>query len=463
VKAPSAESKEAHGSAGVERSARALRLTLIVGFGGTLLIFLVAGVDAARLLHQMRAENKILRAASLERSHRLTSIRSYILLSHAYMSDYLLDSDEQRSKEHLAQLRDTWSRMSQDLAGYHCSTSGEKVLLKQLQDLLDRHRQEVNRAMNWPPSERQRRNAAFYGDQIVPLRTTILEITTSVEDVDAEQLASTEAGIQSEFESLGRQLSVLLGIAIGAALLLAVACIAYILRIERQNRGRYEELVQARSTLQQLSARLVEAQETERRTISRELHDQVGQTLNALLVEAANLGKRIPEEDSISRRYLENIRTFADSSVNSLRDIALLLRPSMLDDLGLIPALEWQAREISRRSGIKVKVTAEKVPDSLPDAVRTSVYRVVQEALHNVAQHSGARSATVTVRQMGESLLLIVEDDGGGFDPEKTRGLGLLGMEERVKQIGGRLEIQSQPGKGTVLRVTLPVAAAVTG
>ena len=133
----------------------------------------------------------------------------------------------------------------------------------------------------------------------------------------------------------------LLGIAIGAALLLAVACIAYILRIERQNRGRYEELVQARSTLQQLSARLVEAQETERRTISRELHDQVGQTLNALLVEAANLGKRIPEEDSISRRYLENIRTFADSSVNSLRDIALLLRPSMLDDLGLIPALEW--------------------------------------------------------------------------------------------------------------------------
>ena len=135
----------------------------------------------------------------------------------------------------------------------------------------------------------------------------------------------------------------------------------------------------------------------------------------------------------------------------------------MLDDLGLIPALEWQAREISRRSGIKVKVTAEKVPDSLPDAVRTSVYRVVQEALHNVAQHSGARSATVTVRQMGESLLLIVEDDGGGFDPERTRGLGLLGMEERVKQIGGRLEIQSQPGKGTVLRVTLPVAVAVTG
>jgi signal transduction histidine kinase len=88
---------------------------------------------------------------------------------------------------------------------------------------------------------------------------------------------------------------------------------------------------------------------------------------------------------------------------------------------------------------------------------------VVQETLQNVSRHSGARSATVTVRQTDESLMLMVEDDGCGFDPGRTRGLGLLGMEERVKQLGGRLEIQSLPGKGTVLRVTLPIAAAVTG
>lgn len=182
-----------------------------------------------------------------------------------------------------------------------------------------------------------------------------------------------------------------------------------------------------------------------------------------MLVDAANLAKRIPAEDGASMRYLDNIRTFADSSVNSLRDISLLLRPSMLDDLGLIPALEWQAREVSRRSGVKVKVVAEKVPDSLPDAVRTCVYRVVQETLHNVSRHSGAQIATVTVRQTGESLMLMVEDDGRGFDPARTRGPGLLGMEERVKLLGGRLEIQSQPGKGTVLRVTLPISAAVTG
>jgi signal transduction histidine kinase len=135
----------------------------------------------------------------------------------------------------------------------------------------------------------------------------------------------------------------------------------------------------------------------------------------------------------------------------------------MLDDLGLVPALDWQAREVSRRSGIHVKVEAEKVPDSLPDAVRTCVYRVVQETLQNVSRHSGARNATVTVHQTDGSLELTVEDDGHGFDPARTRGLGLLGMEERVKQLGGRLEIQSKPDKGTRLHVTLPIVVPVTG
>jgi signal transduction histidine kinase len=180
--------------------------------------------------------------------------------------------------------------------------------------------------------------------------------------------------------------------------------------------------------------------------------------LSAVLVDAANLANRIPPEDAESRRYLENIRRLADSGVDSIRNIALLLRPSMLDDLGLIPALEWQAREVSRRSGIKIKVTDENVPDALPDAVRTCVYRVVQEALQNIATHSGATTAGVTVRVADGRLVLTVQDDGHGFDPARMRGMGLLGMEERVKQLGGHLEIQSEVGKGTTLRVELPVA-----
>lgn len=450
-------------STGAEGSMGALRFALMIGFGGMLVIFLLAAIDAIRLLHQMRAQDKILRDASVERSQRLASIRSYVLLTSTYMGDYLLDSDEPRSREDLAHLHQVWAQMLTDLGAYHSSTLEEEEALKQLHQLIEKHGEELDRAMSGQAAASARRNASFYGSEILPLRTAIVEITTRVEDVNSRQLAATEAQIQSEFEIAGRRLGTLLNLALASALLLAAGCVAYILRIEGQNRRRYQQIVRARGMLQQLSARLVDAQETERRTISRELHDQVGQTLNALLVDAANLAKRMPPEDEVSRRYLDNIRAFADSSVNSLRDIALLLRPSMLDDLGLIPALEWQAREISRRSGVKVKVVAENVPDRLTDALRTSVYRVVQEALQNVARHSGARSATVTVRQADQALLLTVEDDGSGFDPARTRGMGLVGMEERVKQLGGQLEIDSRPGKGTVLRVTLPLEVAVTG
>jgi signal transduction histidine kinase len=395
-----------------------------------LLTFLFAAVDSIRLLQQMRADNQILRAASLERSRRLASVRSYILLSRRRV----------QSKDH-SDLRNALARALENLAGYRTSTLDETTLLNSLRALLEEDWRDLD-----SPKE----------------STTVLEIDTRVQDVEERQLAATEAEIQRQFEDLGRRLSLVLIIALCFALLLAAGCIIYIFKIERQNSRRYKEILDGRKELEQLSARLVAAQETERRSISRELHDEVGQTLGAVLVDAANLANRIPAQDTVSHRYLDNIRTLADSSVNSIRNIALLLRPSMLDDLGLIPALEWQAREVSRRSGIKVKVTAENVPDSLPDELRTCIYRVVQETLHNVSRHSGAKNVVVSVQYMGDSLVLTVKDDGSGYDPEKTTGLGLLGMEERVKQLGGRLEIQSQPGQGTLLRATLPIPAGAT-
>jgi signal transduction histidine kinase len=440
-------------------SARGLRFALMAGFCGMALIFLLATVDAVHLLSTMRDEDGLLRGSALQRTHRLESIRSSILLTHTYLGDYFLDSDQQNSKDHLAKMQDAWSRLSADLANYRSTSLDEEILVRQLGDLLNQHWQYLSRATTSPPAGSPR-GASFYNDEILPLRTSIVEITAQLEGIDAKQEASTQSQIQSEFELLGSRLSMALSLGLGAALLLAAGCLLYIFRIERQNSRRYQEVLKARTALEQLSARLVEAQEMERRTISRELHDQVGQILNALLVDTANLAKRIRADDAVSHRYLDNIRSFADSSVNSIRDIALLLRPSMLDDLGLIPALEWQAREVSRRSGIKVTVTADDVPDSLPDEMRTCIYRIVQEALQNMSRHSGAKSAVIAVRQDEHSLLLSVEDDGRGFDPERTKGLGMLGMEERVKQLGGQFEIQSSPGKGTTLRITLPIQVA---
>jgi signal transduction histidine kinase len=418
----------------------------MAGFCGIAVIFLFAMLDAVRLLGSMRAESEILRNQALARTNQLASIRSSIFLTDVYLGDYLLYARLPQSGDYAAKIGEAWARVRSGLSDYRSSTADEEVLLKHVQDLLNQNWQNINRTMS--------SRAAG----ILPLSSSVVEITTELESLDAKQAAATQVRIQDKFERAGARLRTVLGVALVSALILAAGCLVYISRIERQNRRRYGEILNGRKALEQLSARLVDTQETERRAISRELHDQVGQMLNALLVDAANLAKHIPPDDNVSRRYLDNIRSFADSSVNSIRDIALLLRPSMLDDLGLIPALEWQAREVSRRTGIKVEVTAENVPDSLPDPVRTCIYRVAQEALNNVSRHSGAKTAVVTVRDDGASLFLSVTDDGHGFDPERTRGLGLLGVEERIRQLGGRFEIESAPGNGATLSATLRVA-----
>jgi signal transduction histidine kinase len=132
----------------------------------------------------------------------------------------------------------------------------------------------------------------------------------------------------------------------------------------------------------------------------------------------------------------------------------------MLDDLGLVAALEWQGREVSRRSEMEVAVESENVSDDLPDEYRICVYRLVQEALNNAVRHSQARNATVRVTSNAEGIAVEVKDDGRGFDPAHTRGLGILGMEERVRRLGGTLAVKSAPGQGTLVKAELPLPVA---
>ena len=160
------------------------------------------------------------------------------------------------------------------------------------------------------------------------------------------------------------------------------------------------------------------------------------------------------------RQRLQNIKMLAENCVNEVRNMALLLRPSMLDDLGLIPALEWQGREVSKRTGMLVDTVEENVSDNLPEEHKTCVYRIVQEALNNCSKHAHAKNVRVVVRQEPNHLRVSIEDNGKGFEPSRVRGLGLVGMKERVSQLGGVLEVDSDPVRGTRLRVDLPLLSS---
>jgi signal transduction histidine kinase len=177
-----------------------------------------------------------------------------------------------------------------------------------------------------------------------------------------------------------------------------------------------------------------------------------------LRIELGSL-ERLREEPVAFADHLQEAKAVAEQALRAVRDLAVGLRPSVLD-LGLLPALQWQARHFSKRSGIPVTVHADGSFMHLSEEHKTCVYRVVQETLTNCARHARATKADVTLREAGGALEVTVRDDGRGFDTREARqgGLGLLGIEERVRELGGTLRIESAPGQGSTLRVrfTLP-------
>jgi signal transduction histidine kinase len=286
----------------------------------------------------------------------------------------------------------------------------------------------------------------------------VLVIAKEVSAVNQSGLEEGERRIAAVFARFRSRLQAVIVFAFGLGLILASATIVYTSRLEKRVEEKYKESLQAQRELKKLSKRLVDAQEQERRAISRELHDEVGQSLSALLMDVERLSA-ILSKDGEYRQALENIKTLAENSVTEVRNMSLLLRPSMLDDLGLVAALEWQAREVSKRTGMLVGLVEENVMDSLPEEHKTCVYRIVQEALNNCSKHAYAKHVQVTIRQKPGRLSLTIQDDGKGFDPGRARGLGLVGMTERVSQLNGNLKVDSVTGRGTSLHVDLPLVS----
>jgi signal transduction histidine kinase len=306
--------------------------------------------------------------------------------------------------------------------------------------------------------EAQKRSDSFLRSGVQSQHATVLVIAKEVSAVNQSGLEEGERRIAAVFARFRSRLQAVIVFAFGLGLILASATIVYTSRLEKRVEEKYQESLQAQSELKKLSKRLVDAQEQERRAISRELHDEVGQSLSALLMDVERLSA-IPGKDGEYQHALENIKTLAENSVTEVRNLALLLRPSMLDDLGLVAALEWQAREVSKRTGMLVGLVEENVSDSLPEEHKTCVYRIVQEALNNCSKHAYAKHVQVTIRQKPGRLSLTIQDDGKGFDPVRARGLGLVGMTERVSQLKGILKVDSVAGRGTSLCVDLPLVS----
>ena len=432
---------------------------LLLGFGGLLLLMAFGGFDAIRALTQIREGSDQIHAEFLRRDRTLEKIRADLYVSGTYVRDYLLDPEPTSAELHrknLERLRVDMARTLLDYAGYLRGTDQHPFL--SLRRDLNSYWRVLDPIFKWSASDRRDKGYVFLRDEVFPRRTTMLHIADQIAEMNQQDLRLGDRGILELFSGFRRRAILTLTSTLLLGGLLAALAIRSVLRSQREAAERFDEVYDARLELKNLSARLVNAQEEERKGIARELHDEVGQALSALVLGIGNLTSEARSRGlGFFDADLESLRSVAEGAVRVVRNMSLLLRPSMLDDLGLIPALQWQAREIHKRWGLTVRVATGEINDDLADEQKTCVYRVVQEALNNVAKHARAETAKVVVRQEDSRIVLTIQDDGLGFDVKEGKGLGLLGIQERVAQLGGDLELMSEKGRGTLISVTLPM------
>jgi signal transduction histidine kinase len=436
------------------------RGALFAGFGALLILMAIICFDSLRTLGAFATHNTQIRQELLYRERTLERVRAGLYESNNIARDYLLIKSDPRAQKILRiELQSIQNETTTALQACIQSLSiGRREPFQRLALELEHYWSTIGPIFALGSREKNPGSAMLPGD-LLSQNAEILAITKEVSAVNNDELREADRRITEVLAQFRRRLLTVATIAFSFGLILAGTTIIYAVRLEKSAEEKYHESLQAQRELKELSKRLVEAEERERRAISRELHDEVGQSLNALLLDVENLTEMSSEAGAF-RQGLQKIKTLAENCVNEVRNMALLLRPSMLDDLGLVAALDWQGREVSKRTGMVVDTVEENVSDNLPEDHKTCVYRIVQEALNNCSKHAYAKKVRIMVRQEPRHLRVSIEDDGKGFDPSQVRGLGLIGMNERVSQLGGVLKVDSDPARGTLLRVDLPLPSA---
>ena len=225
-----------------------------------------------------------------------------------------------------------------------------------------------------------------------------------------------------------------------------------------------EGLKESYSQIRRLSEHLQNVREEERISIAREIHDVLGQQLTVMKMDISSLSKKAAGGDEILQQKFKKLLALTDETINSARKISSDMRPSLLDDLGLVSALEYHSSEFEKSSGIKTKFVSEMSDVDFPANISTVLFRIFQESLTNIARHSKAAEVNASLTSVNGKLSMVISDNGKGFhlsEVKNKKTLGLLGMRERMEMMGGEYTISSEPGKGTVVQITIPYANAV--
>ena len=444
-----------------------------LGLGGLLLLVVVSVLAASSRAQEIYTQLDQLNTYQRDVETRLRTLRSDVQSSGIFIRDYLLDPERENApiyREALAKFRQDNVATVDDLRAL-ASGRGIDERISRLETKLDDYWQAFDPLFDWTLVEKISQSASFLRREVLPRREAVLAIASEIEELNNANHAIQRAEVTRRHAEFRSELFRLVWGSLALGLFVALTAVIRLRVLERRSEKERAVAEEAEQLMRQLSQQLVAAQEEERKNLSRELHDHVGQMLTALRMEIGRIdrlrlsGDRVRPDASLETSPRSGIggavaecRKLVDDMVRTVRDLALGLRPSMLDDFGLQPALEWHVRDFGRRFGIPVELSVDGDLELLPEQHRTCVYRSVQEALTNCVRHSRASRIDVSVVRKGDGLTVTVADDGVGFNPaQRAGGLGLRGIEERVRDLHGILTIRSAAGAGTTLTMTVPL------
>jgi signal transduction histidine kinase len=438
-----------------------IRTALIVGFGLTLGLWLFAGYQVTQRVsaEQRQAAEKNARYVSAQ--ELLASVRAQVLVASVVVGDTLLDPDP-RMVAGQQEVDRLFRQIDVSLNEYVPALDAriELARVASLRDEVAEFRRASDAVLTFDGSPAQW-DGPLRLRRLMPKREAAIRASDDLQAFNRAAFIEAQRAVGQRQAEMQRQLWQIFGIALFIGLTIAWLASSHAMRLEQRLVEQRAREAEVSADLQRLSARLVQAQEDEQRRIARELHDEVGQALSAVKVELTVAERRLERLQGASD-LLADAQKSTDGALRSVRDLTHLLHPSALDDLGLASALASQVREFRRRHGVAMAFVNEGSDERQHPEVERAIYRVVQEALTNIARHAHARAGGVRLDIGTHTIRVVVQDDGIGFDaadverPGRRRGLGLLGMRERVTQLRGRLHVDSADSRGTRIEAELP-------
>jgi signal transduction histidine kinase len=434
---------------------------LIGGLVALFVLWLGTGYELVRNLSDAEQRVNDVHAAFVRSEETLSAVRTSVLLGSIYLRDALIDTTGTRQyyRDELRKIRSDIERRLPTLPADVALPVAEREW-QPLKSGLDAYWATLDLFLGADAPTDYVQGTGVLRRQVVPARQNVLQIVDRLADLQRLAQRQREAEASALYRKVRLRIAVIAFATVLIGALVSWVVVRRVYALERELHRRRVMETRNKRDLQRLSARLVDAQEQERRALARELHDEVGQALTALKMEvgvALRASESIPE----IRKPLEEARAIADNTLQGVRDLSQLLHPAILDDFGLSEAVSAQARTFSKRTSIRTDVNLVGLEARLPAGVEVAVYRIIQEALTNVARHSQATWTLIAVTRTPDRLQIVIDDNGAGLQGREhglsSRGLGLIGMRERAQSLSGTMAVDVRPGGGTRVNVTIPL------